>query len=341
MPKCNTCNSTVLRTDAFCGTCGSPVPGGKPVAPIARDLKPSGVHDAPDLGIGTFPRPPTGANSAQAIAMVSISDPALSEPANTDPHRTAIREREPQSEPAQVVPLHRKKNGTASERLDDPVPAEPEGETPRAPFPERDTSLPNIPVPPAPPILASDLLREQMRPSSPGDKPLRRTAVVLSGLCAVAVLLTGGVHRLTFVSLAILTTTATLALTPMSYRGRAIALFLVGCASTSIAIWQQSIHGIAPAGAILAGGTILLSGSLLFRAYYRGARLARWAVTCGVLILGGWTVAPEAGFTCGRWRSSWSTRCKRGSCWASRFGRSNRDRRPSRGPRSPQSSRGW
>ncbi|MGB5547214.1 MAG: hypothetical protein WBM74_11645, partial [Polyangiales bacterium] len=52
--------------------------------------------------------------------------------------------------------------------------------------------------------------------------------------------------------------------------------------------WQQSLQGIAPEGMILAGATILLSGSLLFRAYYRGARLARVAVTLGVVALGTW-----------------------------------------------------
>jgi len=127
-----------------------------------------------------------------------------------------------------------------------------------------------------------------MRPSSPGEKALRRATVVLSALGALAVLLTGGLHPLTFVALALLIMTATLALAPMSYQGRATALFLTGSVATGVALWQQSLQGIAPEGMILAGATILLSGSLLFRAYYRGARLARSAVTLGVLALGAW-----------------------------------------------------
>jgi hypothetical protein len=145
-----------------------------------------------------------------------------------------------------------------------------------------------MPVPPGPPILASDLLREQMRPSSPGENALRRTAVALTTVGALGALLAGGVHPLTFVSLALLITMVTLALTPMSYRGRAIGLFLVGSIATAVALWQQTVQGIAPEGVVLAGATILLSGSLLFRAYYRGARLARVAVTFGVLALGAW-----------------------------------------------------
>jgi hypothetical protein len=105
---------------------------------------------------------------------------------------------------------------------------------------------------------------------------------------AVGVLLAGGVHPLTFVSLALLITMATLALTPMSYRGRAMGVFLTGSIATGVALWQQTLEGLAPEGIILAGATILLSGSLLFRAYYRGARLARLAVTFGVLALGAW-----------------------------------------------------
>jgi hypothetical protein len=156
--------------------------------------------------------------------------------------------------------------------------------------PDRDTSLPNMPIPPGPPILASDLLREQMRPSSPGDKSLRRVAVALPALGVAAALFVGGVHPLTFVSLALLITMATLALTPMSYQGRAIMLFMVGTVATGVALWQQTLHDIAPGGVILAAAAILLSGSLLFRAYYRGAGLARVAVTLGVLALGSWFV---------------------------------------------------
>lgn len=291
MPKCNSCNGKVLRTDAFCGTCGEPVPGGKPVVPIAREGKPSGVQTAHDRMSGTFlPSSGTG-TSARAMAVVALADPELTDPPDTSPNRTAIREREPQSEPAPVLPLHRKKNGAASERKEEPAAAEHERQEARASAPDRDTSLPHMPIPPGPPILASDLLREQMRPSCPGENALRRTTVVLTVAGALGVLLAGGVHRLTFVALALLVAAATLAVTPMSYRGRAIALFLIGSIATGVALWQQTLHGVATEGIILAGATILLSGSLLFRAYYRGARLARVVVTLGVLALAAWFFA--------------------------------------------------
>jgi len=258
------------------------------VVPIARELNPSGVLTAGGRMSRTFPPSSSTGTSARAVAVVALADPELSEAQDTGLNRTAIREREPQSEPAPVLPLHRKKNGTESERREEPAALEPQADVPRASAPERDTSLPKIPIPPGPPILASDLLREQMRPSSPGENALRRTAVALTAVGALGALLTGGVHPLTFVALALLITMATLALTPMSYRGRAIALFLVGSIATGVALWQQTLQGIAPEGVILAGATILLSGSLLFRAYYRGARPARLAVTLGVLALGVW-----------------------------------------------------
>ncbi|TFH32839.1 MAG: hypothetical protein E4H00_00455 [Myxococcales bacterium] len=232
----------------------------------------------------------TGA-SARALVVVALAEPEFSERLDPDLNRTAIREREPQSEPAPVVPLHRKKNGTESEHREDAAVLELQPEEPRGSAPERDTSLQHIPIPPGPPILASDLLREQMRPSSPGDKALRRTAVGLSVLGAVGVLLAGGVHPLTMVALAMLIVMATLALTPMPYRSRAVALFLVGSIATGVALWQQTLTNVAPDEIILAGATIFLSGSLLFRAYYRGARLARVAVTVGVLALGAWFLA--------------------------------------------------
>jgi hypothetical protein len=240
---------------------------------------------------GTFaPLRKTG-TSARAVAVVALSDPELTEPPDTGLNRTAIREREPQSDPAPVLPLHRKKNGTESERREDAAVLELQTDEPSASASERDTSLPQVPIPPGPPILASDLLREQMRPSSPGEKALRRTTVALTVVGALGALLVGGVHPLTFVALALLITMATLALTPMSYRGRAVGLFLVGAIATGVALWQQMLTGVAPEGSILAGATIVLSGSLLFRAYYRGARPARLAVTLGVLALSVWFFA--------------------------------------------------
>ncbi|MGB5265072.1 MAG: hypothetical protein WBN30_00685, partial [Polyangiales bacterium] len=114
MPKCNTCDEKLLRTDAFCGTCGEPVPGGKPVVPISREFKLADARVEPERSRGTLP-PQAGAPvGARAVAVVALSDPETAEPENLTVSRTAIREREPQSEPAPVLPLHRKKNGTES-----------------------------------------------------------------------------------------------------------------------------------------------------------------------------------------------------------------------------------
>ncbi len=293
MPKCNSCEGKVLRTDAFCGTCGEPVPGGKPVVPISREFKLADARVEPERSRGTLPPEAGAPASARAVAVVAVSDPEPDEPEKLTVSRTAIREREPESEPAPVLPLHRKKTGTESRRQVEPAAAESRSEPITASRPELDSgaSVPNMPLPPGPPILASDLLREQMRPSSPGEKALRVASVVLSALGALGVLLTGGLHPLTFVALALLIMTATLALTPMSYRARATAIFSAGAVATGVALWQQTLSGIAPEGVILASATILLSGSLLFRAYYRGARLARVAVTLGVLALGAWFFA--------------------------------------------------
>lgn len=284
MPKCQSCDGDLLRTDAFCGVCGEPVPGGKPVVPIARDTRTSGIQDAPAPPAGQFERPV--AVAAQAVAVVGLADPVPAHANETGVTRTAIRERE-QSEPAPVLPLHRKKNDGTDTTVRQSF-KEPEPTSASTSIAERDTSLPNIPTPPGPPILASDLLRERMRPRTPGDKSLRRVTVGLSAAGIVATLASGGMHPLTFVSLALLISMLMLSLTPMSYQGRAMSLFLVGAVATGVALWQQTLQAIAPDGMVLAMATILLSGSLLFRAYYRGARLARLAVTIGTVSLGAW-----------------------------------------------------
>ena len=266
------------------------MPGAKPVVPLARPSTPSGVQAAAERVSGAFsPEPSTTAGGAQAAAVVAISEPEPSTSEDTGLSRTTIRERQT-SEPAPVLPLHRRKDDgdDTTDRDADAGPAEPP-----SPTLDRDPSLPQVPVPAGPPILASDLLREQMRPSSPGQKSLR---IVTIGLCAVAipaVFLAGGIHPLTFVSVALLVMMGTLALTPMSYRARAISLALTGAVATGVALWQQAVYDIAPEGIILAGATILLSGSLLFRAYYRGARLSRYAVALGVAVLGAWFVVSD------------------------------------------------
>ncbi len=284
MPKCQSCDGKVLRTDAFCGICGEPVPGGKPVVPIARDARAESTQDTPEPPSGSFERP--AAVAAQAVAVVGLADPAPTPVRETGVSRTTIRERE-QSEPAPVLPLHRKKTDT-TDSVELPASEEPEPAATDTSILDPGESLPNIPAPPGPPILASDLLRERMRPRAPGSQMLRRIAVGLSAAGIVGALASGGAHPLTFVSVALLIGMLTVALTPMSYRGRAVSLFLVGAVATGVALWQQTLQSIAPDGIILAMATILLSGSLLFRAYYRGATLARIAVTAGVLALGVW-----------------------------------------------------
>jgi hypothetical protein len=257
----------------------------QPIVPLPRERKPSGLQAVPDRR-DTFPPQAPGA-SARAVAAVALNEPELAEPTQTHLTRTAVREREP-SEPAPVLPLRRKKNGIESKP--EPGATQRRDPTPPAGAPEREPSLPSAAVPAGPPILASDLLREQMRPSAPGAGTLRVVTATLTVVGTVAALLAGGAHPLTFVSMAMLVTMGTFAITPMSYRSRAVCLFLTGSITTGIALWQQTLHAVAPEGIILAGATILLSGSLLFRAYYRGARLARLAVTFGVAALGAWFV---------------------------------------------------
>jgi hypothetical protein len=268
------------------------VPGAKPVVPIRASSPGHPTVDSKRVS-RSFHRPPPSGNTAQAAAVVAISDPEPPEPEVSEPHRTTVRERQ-QSEPAPVVPLQRRKDeSTTQTELDaeEPLPLETvRQEVQKQPTPDRDTSLPNIPVRAGPPILASDLLREQMRPSSPGEKELRIGTVALCLLGAAGAVLAGGAAPLTLTSLALLVCMAVLAATPMSYRGRAIGLFLVGASATSVALWQQTVHGIAAEGPILAAATILLSGSLLFRAYYRGAGLSRAAVALGVAALGAWFI---------------------------------------------------
>lgn len=296
MPTCQSCNAKVLRTDAFCGSCGEPVPGAKPVVPISREATPSGSRDRPERLASSEPSRGEPRRSARALAAVALSEPHETGPREAGLSQTAIREQEsPESEPAPVVPLHRRKEGDPAPGAGQSTEVEsPAAEEKEIAAPSADASLPNMPVPAGPPILASDLLRQQMRPQRPGQKMLRVTTVTLCGLGAVGAMLVGGAHPLTFVSIALLVMMATLALIALSYRARAISLCLLALTAAAVALWQQVEHGMNAEGIVLAGATILLSGSLLFRAYYRGARSARFAVALGVTILWAWFVSSGA-----------------------------------------------
>ena len=212
MPKCNSCNGSVLRTDAFCGTCGEPVPGGKPVVPIARESKPL-ERDADHERSREW--------DVRAIDEHGDSRPALRHrrgrlrwlhSPTRSPSRVGRRRPQPHCDSragatqrtgsGATAPSEEKRHRRASAAKNaasarDSQAGEPRGLRPGAGH----RACRTLPIPPGPPILASDLLREQMRPSSPGEKALRRTAVALTAVGVLGALLTGGVHPLTFVAL--------------------------------------------------------------------------------------------------------------------------------------------
>ncbi len=265
MPGCQNCGTEVSRSDAFCGACGELVPGGTPVLPLVRESRPSIEASRPGSG-------------AQAAVVIRVA-----EPTQASPTRTAIRER---AEPASVLPLRRKKPEATTELLR--VESVREPETLGAPPAEEEQ--PDALVLTTPPILASELLREQMEPSEPGKTSLPR---LTAALCVAGVLgasWVGGLDSVTYVSVALMVGLLTLALTPMSYLGHAVTLFVAGGIASSLGIWQQAAHEVTPHAPLLGLSTVVLGASLLYRAYYRGAKLARIAVSIGVALLVSWFV---------------------------------------------------
>lgn len=265
MPGCQNCGAEVSRSDAFCGTCGERVPGGTPVLPLVRESRPAIPAARPSSG-------------AQAAAVITVADPS-----QTSVTQTTIRER---AEPASVLPLRRKKPESATEIL--PIESVQEPET-RGEAPPTVEEAPEL-VLTTPPILASELLREQMEPSEPGKASLPRLTVALCAAGVLGASWAGGLDSLTYVSVALMVGLLTLALTPLSYVGHAVALFLAGVIASTLGIWQQSVHEVTPHAPLLGLSTVVLSASLLYRAYYRGAKLARVAVSIGVALLTSWFI---------------------------------------------------
>ena len=115
MPTCNTCNAKVVRTDAFCGACGGPVPGAKPVVPI-RASSPANLTAEREHVSGAFSPPAPTGNAAQAAVIVAISDPEPPDSEIREPNETAVRERE-RSESEGRALEHHPASGVSLRRL--------------------------------------------------------------------------------------------------------------------------------------------------------------------------------------------------------------------------------
>lgn len=143
-------------------------------------------------------------------------------------------------------------------------------------------------APRRPPVLASEALRRDLMPRTPGRGLLRVFLLVLgtAGAGAVGPLAAAAPSALPVAgALAIL---ALLGASPMPYAARAASVVAIGAAALTVTAAERIAAGGGPVALVLDIGIVVLGAGLAFRAWHRASLVARLLVLVGVLVCGGW-----------------------------------------------------
>ncbi|MFW5926134.1 MAG: hypothetical protein ACOCV4_08195 [Myxococcota bacterium] len=136
-----------------------------------------------------------------------------------------------------------------------------------------------------PPVLASESLREDMEPTEPWRRTVRIGGTALALVGAIATLALGGLD-LTVLTLGLLLLGAgALCAAPTRYAVRAFGLLSIAGVGLVVATAARLSAGAPLDAPILALGTVMLAGGLLFRSAYRASQLARTMVAVGMLAI--------------------------------------------------------
>ena len=269
-------------------------------SPNTRLLDAHGAHGDPgpshDAAHPSEPESGGGHALAVAAALEHKAAPFAQERTGTQ-RRESVAWARGGGEGAKIVPLRRMPNGGERAPSSDPpdarrdTPSKPpppdaRRDTPSEPPPpdaRRDTPLPRASELPARPlVLASESLRADLAPNTPGRSAIRVAALALGAGGALAAGLVGGPGFGTLTVAAALALVGALGLAPLAYRGRALALFAVAAPTLLSATVLAAPHGGVPHGGLLGLTASGLAGALYFRAEYRASRLARGLIAAGV-----------------------------------------------------------
>lgn len=138
---------------------------------------------------------------------------------------------------------------------------------------------------PRPPVLASDSLREDMEPTEPWLRTLRYGGTGMALLGALLSLALGGLHWAALVLALLLLAAGGLCASPVRYAQRALGVLSLAGMGLAIATTARLFEGAPVEAPVLALGTVVLAGGLLFRSAYRASQLARTVVAGGMLTI--------------------------------------------------------
>lgn len=284
MATCIRCGVPLPAGEASCPSCGA-LSTGQPAVPVGTWGE---ARDVPEAG---EPRPASrvltvhegGQERAAARARRLTPSEVTPLPGSA---LAIVAEPGPQSRAgAEVVPLRPRPDQVdepdvaAAER--EPEPAPEEARPPSEPPPARSAAR-------RPPILASESLREDLEPTDPGRAELRVVGTVLGLAGAVGSFALGGPGLGVLLGAAALACVAIASATPMSYGRRGFTVAGIVAAGLVATVWARLAEGAAPATPLLAVGTVLLGGGLLFRAAWRASHTARLVVALGMAAVAVW-----------------------------------------------------
>lgn len=301
MATCIRCGSELLPGETQCGRCGTshvasdhPTPLG--VWASGSNHPPEGAelhrHDLPRPAPGRERTPIPGqaprrrrhtgsaatplprAATASALAMADAEQPSIE---STGTHPTVTPD-------AEVVPLHSQPAAGQATKGE----AATDVGAPGTPPPVQNEATVSgertvVAAPPRPPVLASESLREDMEPTEPWRRTVRIGGTALALLGAILALAVGGVDPTVLTLAVVLLSAGGLCAGARRYAVRAVSVLAIAGGGLAVATVARQLHGAPVEAPVLAVGTVVLAGGLLFRSAYRASHLARTMVAVGML----------------------------------------------------------
>lgn len=276
--ECTSCGQLIAEGQVRCGKCGTPAPLDPAVADVG----------APKGNPGMAAQSPAAAALAASVAANAVPRVILDEL-----HEVAAEAPVPKGTFASVAPQPTPALVARPEAIPEIRPlAAPRELVETAPARSAAMSssqrIKEMRAPVRPPFLASESLREDLSPLWPGKQEITHTlqlAGLLGALASVLVAFDQPVGWLCAITCALI---AGLSRVELEYMKRALIAATVSGSALLLASFARVALGAGGDDPLLSLACSLLPAALLFRSWYRGARVARALVALTLVLAFAW-----------------------------------------------------
>lgn len=255
MRNCSSCGGSYEPSEGACPSCGAEPRARTSVLKLDSQRLSAVPRRSHEPAPGRWGRGDSRLPSARRSRAVAAAVP-LEEP------------QEP--EPAEVVPLR------PSERP-------PDAEAIEKLAAERGSQPPKRPL-----VLASQALRRELAPATPGNSAARWAATLLGATGAAAMLMLVGHQGPGMPVAGALIALALLGIAPMPYPARAAGIATVAACGLLVSGQLHFAEGVRVDDIVLYLGVLVLGTALCFRSWHRASYLARALVALGLALCAGW-----------------------------------------------------